>query len=722
MDTTGKLKQALVVGAAALALMGQPVPALSPQAEVAGLETVLAQPESVQITYRPVSLLNHLPDPPARKGDKSWQFWGEQIKRCRFGWKAPNGHYLTGYQYFYLNFMKIPIQDKDRAIADWAEPYFRDNDEIIFSQLWRNTSRKLSSGKTTSARNHVEAKCRSIGWTQISLLGVAMWTFVFRPDRAIGLGYSDDEVIDIERLWFQESWARLPVLLRTWKGQILEPLYNNKDTFTVGYKDPKNPKITKPHNSVQFTIISDKAGVFKGQRLNLIIAIEAGKWTGDSLKNFYSENLDCLEMGDYKWGMFLIGGTSNVIVNKSSNYKEIYFRSESFNATRHFTAKTMVLLGYWNLETGVSDQARALAFIMGQRKEREGDSQAYQQYIIENPLTEAECFTPNESFAYDTALIQAQIGFVRSNGYESMWRRGRIDYEKDFTGHRKTGKLKFFEDPAGKWLVNLEGLPRPKFKNLFIAALDDTYKGAEEEKLRARDSRNCLVIYCQPSSLSVGKSDMPVAIFLHQTPDMDDIYEECLRGLRYWDVSQCLYEHNHDGWVKFLRNAGESRRIVYVGTKPGLAVKGRVKTELTYLGTRYFTDKRYQSITSIPLLEALLLWGGKSNTDIGSAFHLILHLLDSTKDSLHIITRRNESAGQNDFSPGSCVVLGPQQPPSFASASQAFYEPDSPPSHSPDDPAYYGSSGRDGKKRKLSMLGPRVPLARLTSRANPYLN
>ncbi|SOD81013.1 hypothetical protein [Spirosoma fluviale] len=611
---------------------------------------------SVQDLYRPVALMSRLPDMPLQRGDKAWIWWKEQIKRCRYGWWAPDGHYLNGYQYFYLNFMQIPVQDEKLNIAEWRQPWYRDNDETIFGYLWRNTSRSLANGKAIPAKNHIEAKCRSIGWTQITLLGVAMWTFIFRPDRAIGMGYSDDEVIGIERLWFQESWAKLHPMFRTWKGQLLEPLYNNKDTFTVGYKDKKNPKIIKEHNNVQFKIIADKAGVFKGQRLNLIIAIEAGKWKGDSLKNFYNENLDCLEMGSYKWGMFLIGGTSNVIINKSTNYKDIYFNYQAYNATRHFTSKSMVLSGFYDLKTGISDQAAAMQHILATRKSREGDPQSYQQYLIENPLTDQECFTPNESFAYDAARINQQVAFLKANGFDTLWRRGRLDYEKDYTNNRRTGRIKFYEDPNGKWLINLEGLPNARYKNLHIAAVDDTYKGADEEKLRARDSRNCMVIYRQPTSHNI-KSDMPVAVFLHQTPEMDDIYEEFLKGLKYYDVNQCLYEYNHDGFVKYLRQAGELRRLYYVGGNPGLSVKGKVKTELTYLGNMFFRDGRFQNITSLEILHALSVWGTKENTDIGSAFHLILYLLDATKER-EVTLKNGETDMADKGMPSQRVVLG----------------------------------------------------------------
>ena len=653
---------------------------------------------SVQELYRPVASMPRLPDIPLQRGDKAWLWWKEQIKRCRNGWWAPDGHYLNGYQYFYLNFMQIPVQDEKTLIAAWNKPWYRDNDETIFGYLWRNTAKVLPNGKAIYAKNHVEAKCRSIGWTQITLLGVAMWTFIFRPDRAIGMGYSDDEVIGIERLWFQESWAKLHPMFRTWKGQLLEPLYNNKDTFTVGYKDKENPKIIKEHNNVQFKIIADKAGVFKGQRLNLIIAIEAGKWKGDSLKNFYNENLDCLEMGVQKWGMFLIGGTSNAIINKSTNYKDIYFGHQAYNATRHFTPKTMVLSGFFSLHTGISDQRGAMKHILVTRKSKEADPQSYQQYLIENPLTDTEAFTPNESFAYDAARINAQIGFLHANGFDKMWRRGRIDYDRDYTNNRKTGKLKFYEDPNGHWLINLEGVPNPRFKNLHIAAVDDTYKGADEMKLRARDSRNCMVIYRQPTSHNI-KSDMPVAVFLHQTAEMDDIYEEFLKGLKYYDVMQCLYEYNHDGFVKYLRQAGELRRLYYIDDKPGLSVKGKVKTELTYLGNMFFRDGRFQNITSVDILNALSVWGTKENTDVGSAFHLILYLLDATKD--RIVTQKVSGAelANQGVSTSQRVVLG-SMPAPVAQAASVRSGSDSLP-----DGESFGKTGDRGSKRIT--LGPR---------------
>ena len=619
---------------------------------------------SVQDIYRPVTKLKTIPDIPTRRGDRAWLWWSEQIKRCRDGWVAPDGHYLNGFQYFYLNFMQIPIQDKENNIAEWRQPYFRDNDETIFSYLWRNRSRKLNNGRFIGAKNHVEAKCRSIGWTQITLLGVAMWMFIFRPDRAIGMGYSDDEVVGIERLWFQESWAKLPAMLRTWNGQLLKPLYNNKDSFTVGYEDKENGNIVKPHNNVQFKIISDKAGVFKGQRLNLIIAIEAGKWKGDTLKNFYTENLDCLEMGDYKWGMFLIGGTSNVIVNKSTNYKDIFFKAEAYNATKHFTPKTHVLSGYIDMQTGRSKVEEAIKHIMVQRKMREGDSHQYQQYVIENPLTVEECFVPNESFAYDTARLQAQIGFIKTNNFTELWRRGRFEYEWDHERSKQTGKLRFKEDPTGKWLVNLEGIGAGnRYKNLHIAGFDDTYKGADEDKLKKRDSRNCLIIYRQPTAQNI-KSDMPVAILLQQTPDMDDTYHEVLKGLRYFDVQQCLYEYNHNGFVKYLKDAGESRRLFWIGNQPGISIKGKVKTELTSLGHAYFRDGRFQNITSVEILEALKVWGSKENTDIGSAFHLVLHLLDQTKD--YEVTRRVATGELLDEISSGRVVLGTPKTPDIS--------------------------------------------------------
>ncbi len=188
-----------------------------------------------------------------------------------------------------------------------------------------------------------------------------------------------------------------------------------------------------------------------------------------------------------------------------------------------------------------------------------------------------------------------------------LWCRGRIEYERDIN-EQLTKKLKFVEDYKGPWLVNLQGFPTPELKKLHIAGFDDTYKGRKESNLPTQDSKNCMIIYRRPTSHNLAHSDMPVAIYLRQTPDMNDVYDECLRGLKFWEVEQCLYNYNHEGFLKFLQQAGEAFRLFWVGANPGLKLTQKVKAKLTKLSLKYRLARQLTDIENIRVLDELDMW------------------------------------------------------------------------------------------------------------------
>jgi hypothetical protein len=104
---------------------------------------------------------------------------------------------------------------------------------------------------------------------------------------------------------------------------------------------------------------------------------------------------------------------------------------------------------------------------------------------------------------------------------------------------------------------------------------------------------------------------------------------------------------------------------------PGIHVTDKIKTDMTYLGNQFFSEGRHQGITCIDILEALLVWGGSKNTDIGSALHLVFLLLHLTKDTMvELINEQKASQGafiklgQNHYEtehktePGAIIKLG----------------------------------------------------------------
>lgn len=598
---------------------------------------------SVQEIYRPVLKLSKIPDIPLKnEKDSGYQWWKEQIDRCLYGWIAPDGKYLNGYLYFYLNFVKIPIRIEGTARFVWDHPLYRDNDQIVLDQIWENTYRLLPNGKQYFAKNHIEGKPRGVAWTTYTLLGVALYTYIFRNDAQIGLAYPDQNIRDTERDWFIQAWTDLHPMFKRTSGKEHEIIENSKEAFSTGYTvGSKNKRVI---NKVWFDVIgqNDKAGVYKGKRLNLMIAAEAGLWVGDSLKNYLTENEPSIKLGDEQWGMCLIGGTSNAIINKSTAYYDIFVNHHVYNATRHFTSKTMVLRGFIDYKTGRSKQEEALIQITKLRDSKKDDPGAYQQEIIENPLRWEEAFIPNDVTAvYSTAVINEQLSKIKMEGLSNLWVRGKIEYMVDVYG-AGTKRVRFIQDmpgireeDRGDWIMNLEGKPNPMFKNLHVAGIDDRYKSRKETKVaKSGDSRNAMVIWRRKTSYPI-KSDIPCAIYFGNKADMLVAYEEFYKGMLLYDIEKTMYENNAEGFIMFLRDyKKEINRLYYYDGEYGLKVSSpEIKAELTYLCTQFLAANREKNITHPMILESLLDWGIR-NTDVGSAFHQVLKLMELMEDSV----------------------------------------------------------------------------------------
>ncbi|CCH01253.1 hypothetical protein FAES_3244 [Fibrella aestuarina BUZ 2] len=643
MDKVGKLIKAGVLGVALSVMATDPPPVAAPAPVV---ETTSTDPRgpSVQDLYRPV-LADRIPDSPKARGDSAWKWWSEQLHRIKFGWVCPyNNHYINGYHYFYLNFIKIPRQDAETdTITGWDAPLFRQNDEEIMRVLW-NLRQRTINGRTYRASNLIKAKPRTIGWTQMEFLGVDMYHFLFCTgrDRWIGRGYPTEKHMKGEVNAFRSLWAEhIHPFFKTWNGQVLDIIEDNNENFAVGrWVGKGSSKVGIKHNWVQYRLISSEkdAGPFKGQRYTKITVVEAGLWKGDTLDNFYAENKDCLGSGDGQWGMFVVGGTSNAFINPSENYKRMFFNPLDYEAKAHFTPKTRGYLRFIDLHTGEDLVEQAEKEIQNYRKSIEHNASLLQKEKVENPLNEIEAFEPATSLAYDSAMLLAQIEHVKSHGLDLAWVSGHLKYENDAFG-RKTGRVIFVQDPAntpekqrGPWLINLEGVPQAGLSGLHVAGIDDCYKKLRPgQKLKKRDSRNCMIIYRKPTTQAINQ-DMPVALYIDKLPSMPATYEEFMKGMLFYSVKKTLYEYNTDAFVDWLNDRQQGHRLYYIGTQPGIEIKGNVKQEVTALGHQYMANDRYQRITLLPLLYSLLNWGSDENNDIGSAFHCVLHLLHALRD------------------------------------------------------------------------------------------
>ncbi len=599
------------------------------------LHPALSNPLSVQVKYRPVlqESIPPLPNPERLDYLQCKDWWTEQLRRCRHGWVCPDDMvFINPIYYFYLNFVKVQVVDElNKGKSGWMSPYFRDGDKEYFDAVYYGQSYE-KRGKLFNAKNLVVAKGRRKGWTTCELFGITQWYFLFRQGFNISRAYPNDKVKNKERRLFVTSYSHTHEFFkRNESDEMIDIMIDNEDelsqwTYFIDEKTGKKQKKTQVNSTYLYSVGSDGGGV-RGDKLSLIIVVEAGIHT--KLGTFYPAAEETLKLGDYKFGQMLVGGTSDAINNETIDYKSMYYSPSSYNATTVFTPSWKCYFGCFDYFTGKSMREKALEKIISKRQqiEADGDYELLRSTVQENPITAEESFIPSGKSEYDSIKIDRQYMSILRNRMDDEWVKGRLEWEKDTYGKR-TGKVSFVRDASGKWLI-LErfGVPILNVEGLYVAGIDDVYK----DKAPHSTSQNCMVVYMKNSIHVSGVSGLPVAFYLGRHPNRILDYEEFHKGTIYYNP-MVMYEHNDSGgYIGYAKEAEIKDRFIYHNGQIGIRLSDETKADMTLLGLRWFAADEHEKVLHSKLIESFKYWDSSINSDIASAFHLVLLAIEKTK-------------------------------------------------------------------------------------------
>lgn len=610
-------------------------------------DRILKDPNSAQVKYRPV-LQERVPDLPnptssSFASDRDW--WVEQLRRCTEGYIAPDGVYINPIYYFFLNFMKVNIFDELTGREGYYSPYYRDGDKVYFDKVWYGMSGMTKHG-FKDADNIIVAKGRRKGWST-SEWGITLWWFLFNQNQNILRAYPNKPIIEKERRRLKKMYEYIhPFFKRDDDDRELDIVVDNAEVISQGYWiDGRNFSIV---NSINLTIVDAKGSGVRGDALGLIVVVEAGIHT--HLSPFIGSANDTLRQGDYKVGMLLVGGTSDSINNKSTDYKDNFLRPKGNKFKTIFTPASICYQGYIDYYTGKSLREEAEKVIKEERNSPDLKPEDLKMKIQENPLTVYESFIPSNDTEYDKEKIDSHYLHILEHDLDSHWITGKFVEEKDVRG-KMTGRVIFKEDPTGFWKV-LEGAGynMEDVENAFVAGIDDVYK----DKVTYSDSLNSMVIYRRPSVYSE-LSDLPVAFYLgrHKNRMLD--WQEFYKAILYYDP-KVMYEHNESaGFIGYAREKGIMQNLLYVNGEIGVRLSDSVVADMTVLGIKYFEANRHLRISHTALMDSFNYWRSEVNNDITSAFHLVLLALEKTKN---LGTIRTDEEVDNEFVPTAYVDFG----------------------------------------------------------------
>ena len=588
-------------------------------------EYILKDPGSVQVMYRPVVVEGYrpIPNPTSQTflSDREW--WQEQIKRCLHGWVAPDGKYLNPIYYFFLNFVYVDIFDEMTKKQDWMRPYYRDGDERYFNEVFANMY-KVVNGIFFNAKDTIVAKGRRKGWST-SEWGIEMWWIIFRQQRNTLRAYANEEQLKKERPILEKMYNKIHPFWKYNEDNIqMELILTNNENLVQGYKIGS---VKMPVNKIMLTVVDAKGTGARGESIEKITVIEAG--THEKLSSFIGASQDTLRQGLYKFGMMLVGGTSDSINNKTTDYKTLFFNAKKNNFKAIFTPSNVCFQGCIDYYTGKSLKEQAAEIIISERKLKAHDQKALKMFIQENPLNVYESFIPSTDSEYDKAKIDEQLLYIYENGLDEMWSEGRFERLRDASGEY-TDKVVFKEDVGGNWMMlKGHGLPDTSIENLYVIGIDDVYK----DKAPHSESLNAVVVYKRDTSFAREGElyDLPVCFYLGRHPNRKGDWKEFKNCIDFYSNCKVMFEHNDSsGFIGFARDEGIIEKFIYVKGEIGIRVSDQSVADMTYQAINFFEEDRHKRVLHSMLLDSFNRWRAE-NSDLASAFHLVLLALSLLK-------------------------------------------------------------------------------------------
>lgn len=571
-------------------------------------------PNSVQTKFRPVLQEERIPDKPMVWGDGSFEdrWWIVQITRCKYGWMYEggpddphSGTWLNPIYYFYLNFVTVTIKPDGTPIE--TAPLYLDTDHEVFDLIYFN---QYIKGTGCYANNIVIAKGRRKHWTFITHCGVMLWDFVCGWGN-VAIGYpQEDPYMATGSELFMNSYNALHDV---WKADVLDPDTKYKKGYGIKRKDETTGKETVfKRNFIMFSPMDKKFDRFRGQNLWRVLFDEAGVYR--NLVQCYGATKDCCQEGTFRFGQILIGGTSDAIENKSTDYRKMYFEAYRYDAVTHFIPCYRCAPPDVDWENGISLADIAKPKYEARRARIKGDPEVYYKELQENPMNPKECFLPPSKSNYPAHKLDDQAVWILDNYKDKEIVRGRLD----FVGPPKDQKVQFTQDELGPWEVYRNGFPTPNVKKIHIMGVDDVY---EEGDAPFSDSECSIVIYRELDH-RVAESDLFVAVYLAR-PGRSKFHIETMKAAIFWDALVML--ENNDGVLegKFIKkNLGD--RLMTINGKVGFKGQSEVWTnKMTGIGDEFFNENKHEKIYFLSIIDAFKTWR-IDNTDVGSAAHAAL--------------------------------------------------------------------------------------------------
>lgn len=619
------------------------------------------------------------------------QFWDEEKRRCLEGYTAPDGDYISGYNYFYLNYCpieRIVYEDKMNKKGQMEKvrsrkidfPDFYDYDYYYFQAIDNAEELGKHLCVLKSRRKGFSYKNASLACRNYYLIPNSK-SYIYASDETFLLGDGIMSKVSMYMSFIDENTAfakkrTVNKTLHKRAGFYAKDEYGNE--IEMGYKSEIIAKSLK-----------DDPSRVRGKAGKLIIFEEAGSFS--ELGAAWSIARPSVEQDGIAFGLMIAFGTGGD--DKKNNFttlKDMFYHPDGYNCIgfdniwdNGATEKCGFFCPqYTNLanidkdgnrlymdKDGNTKTKEALSYILSLRKEvveNASNSSTVDRYVAENCITPAEACLSFNGNIFPKKELQQHLANIRTNKQLQNHKQiGDLIFTE--TGelkwiHKKTGDITHYplekeDDPTGSiviWEHPVVDAP----SGLYIAGID-SYDYDES----STTSLGSCIIYKRFQNFE-SYSDIIVAEYTGRPKTAEDFYENVRKLLMYYNA-KAMYENQNKGIFVYFTNKhcdylladqpdiiNDIVTTTKVNRKKGCHMNKQIKQWGEGLIKDWLNDensagkKNLYNILSEPLLQELISYNDVGNFD---RVMTLMQIMIYRESLYNVVVKEKEKENKNQM-------------------------------------------------------------------------
>lgn len=587
-------------------------------------------------------------------------YWEREAQRCLNGYTAPDGQWITGYNYFYLNYSPImklvetEYTDRNGNKRTRRERLFK------FPDFWDYDTHYFKAIEEAEAegRHMVVLKARARGY---SFKGASMLCrnyFLIKKSKSFAVA-SEQKYLTGDGL-LTKAWQIMDFLDKN-TGWAKRRLKSTSLERTSGFKikDEITGKEVEDgyQSSIMGITLKNDPERIRGTRGKLVLWEEAGKFP--DIKQAWQIERPALEDdAGNAFGLMIAFGTGGEEGADFEGLQDIFYHPDGFNClefpniwdTGMNDQKCGFFVPAWsNLystdhpecmdENGNTNRSPAIKVLMEQRERvRQGqpDETVTDRYIAEHPITPQEAILEVGKNIFPKKQLQMQLSHIRTNTklqnmkhiVDLTWGGdGQVIATEKKSGDITNYPLKNGQKPEGSVVIWEYPIKDPPF-GLYIAGCDPyDHDGS------LTNSLGSTFIYkrFQPGE---AWTDCIVAEYSGRPATAEEYYENVRKLLTLYNA-KLLFENERKGIYPYFTNkhcdyllADQPDRVIgevfhdsKVQRRKGCHMSKQIRQYAEGLIKEWLLEEfspghpNLERIYSEPLIEELLLDDGERNVD-----------------------------------------------------------------------------------------------------------